>query len=91
MQCEYFLAGSEFVPQKCGPKNGVSSEEDGSFSVHVTGNKWPQDGMCSVLAQDTDAAYTISAELYNHDKYVGHPGIMYNAKDNDNFDFVYFR
>ena len=62
--------------------------------VDATGGTWPADGMCSVLDPHTganDAAYTITADIYNVNTNLGHPGVMYNAQDNDNFDFVYFR
>ena len=29
--------------------------------------------------------------MYNDNDRDGHPGLMYNAVDNDNYDFVYFR
>jgi len=35
-------------------------------------------------------AYDVKVVLYNYDG-VGHPGIMYNVLDEDNFDFVIFR
>lgn len=51
--------------------------------------------MCRVLAQHIGGsqAYSVSAELLNQAGYKGrgHPGILFNAVDENNFDFVYFR
>lgn len=53
--------------------------------------------MCRVLAQSADQtqAYTVSAELLNQAGWAGinsgHPGVLFNAVDENNFDFVYFR
>ena len=37
--------------------------------------------------------YALSVELYNHAgrSNLGHPGVLYNAVDENNFDVVYFR
>lgn len=53
--------------------------------------------MCRVLAQPTleSQAYTVSAELLNQAGWQGinsgHLGLLFNARDENNFDFVYFR
>ena len=53
--------------------------------------------LCRVLAQPTDTslAYTVSAELLNQAGWQGinsgHLGLLFNAVDENNFDFVYFR
>ena len=44
---------------------------------------------------DETQAYSLSAELLNQMGWKGinsgHPGLLYNALDENNFDFVYFR
>lgn len=53
--------------------------------------------MCRVLAQPTleSQAYAVSAELLNQAGWQGinsgHLGLLFNARDENNFDFVYFR
>ena len=53
--------------------------------------------MCRVLAQPTleSQAYSVSAELLNQAGWQGinsgHLGLLFNARDENNFDFVYFR
>ena len=53
--------------------------------------------MCRALAQpiDESQAYTVSAELLNQAGWQGvnsgHLGLLFNAVDENNFDFVYFR
>jgi hypothetical protein len=63
------------------------------------GGSWPQEGFCKTLVKKTvtGSSYSISVRLYNHEGFsgstqgIGHPGVLYNAKDMNNFDFVYFR
>lgn len=56
-----------------------------------------KNSMCRVLAQPIveSQAYTVSAELLNQAGWLGintgHLGLLFNAKDENNFDFVYFR
>ena len=53
--------------------------------------------ICRVLAQPIveSQAYTVSAELLNQAGWQGinsgHLGLLFNAVDENNFDFVYFR
>ena len=53
--------------------------------------------MCRTVAHPIDAsqAYTVSAELLNQAGWLGansgHLGLLFNAVDENNFDFVYFR
>ncbi|KAL9974432.1 hypothetical protein ACROYT_G011462 [Oculina patagonica] len=60
--------------------------------------KWPQDGFCQATylkdgGQSTD--YQLSVDLFNFMGWKGvdsgHPGVLFNAEDQDNYDFVYFR
>lgn len=53
--------------------------------------------MCRVFAQpmDESQAYTVTAELLNQMGWQGvnsgHLGLLFNAVDENNFDFIYFR
>ena len=53
--------------------------------------------MCRALSHpiDESQAYSVSAELLNKMGWQGinsgHLGLLYNALDENNFDFVYFR
>ena len=55
-------------------------------------------GMCRALSQPADQSlktYMVSVELLNQAGWQGinsgHPGVLCNAVDENNFDFVYFR
>ena len=59
---------------------------------------WPQDGFCMAAylkdsGQSTD--YQLSVDLFNFIGWTGvnsgHLGVFFNAEDQDNYDFVYFR
>ena len=56
---------------------------------------WPTAGFCRTLMTKSVSGsdYSISVSLYNEKgrSNIGHLGILYNAKDMNNFDFVYFR
>ena len=61
------------------------------------GGGWPEGGICSVYNAKTAAhaddgdSYAVHASLYNDHEVEGFLGLMYNAKDADNYDFVIFR
>ena len=70
----------------------------------INGNQFKLDAlgsstilMCRALSHpiDESQAYSVSAELLNKMSFrgmnTGHPGLLYNALDENNFDFVYFR
>ena len=66
--------------------------------VDANHGSWPKDGFCRVLvpmANNIHGAYKLTVELYNQNGWTGvnsgHPGIIYNVIDMNNFDFVYFR
>ena len=68
------------------------------FVLDANHGKWPNDGFCSALNDKVmlnSKQYAISAELFNKIGWAGvnsgHLGLMYNAKDEKNYDFVYFR
>ena len=73
----------------------VKSSTDNHYKLDATTG---QNGViCRVVAQSNvkSQAYTVSAELLNQAGWQGinsgHPGILFNAVDENNFDFVYFR
>jgi len=59
--------------------------------------KWPQDAFCQVafMKDGSTASYQLSADLYNFVGWngvnSGHLGVFFNAEDEDNYDFIYFR
>ena len=64
--------------------------------VGAPGSKWPRDGFCRTLITKSVAGshYSITVSLFNEkgwNRRGGHLGILYNARDLKNFDFVYFR
>ena len=96
-----YITGEMYVPQKCGPDNKIE-KGPGYFTVTATGGTWPTDGVCTVYdAQPIPAAqqggsYIVSAQVNSVKGHkdgikMGHPGIMYNAKDSNNYDLLYFR
>ena len=68
------------------------------FVLDANHGKWPSSGFCSALNNKdilNENQYSISAELFNKIGWKGvnsgHLGLLYNAKDERNYDFVYFR
>ena len=68
------------------------------FELDADHGKWPQDGFCQMAylkdaGQSTD--YQLSVDLFNVMEWdgvnSGHPGVFFNAEDENNYDFVYFR
>jgi len=72
-------------------------ELPGYAKLDADHGRWPQDGFCQVafLNNDGSASYELSADLYNFigrdGVNMGHLGVFFNAEDEDNYDFVYFR
>lgn len=72
-------------------------ELPGYVKLDADHGRWPQDGFCQVafLNNDGSASYALSADLYNFigrdGVNMGHLGVFFNAEDEDNYDFVYFR
>ena len=72
-------------------------EFPGYVKVDAGNGNWPQDAFCQVAigSDGRSASYEITADLYNfigrNSVNVGHPGLFFNAEDEDNYDFVYFR
>ena len=75
----------------------TKSEVTNSYEVNAVRDKPPD--FCRVLPeQEINAGdpYTMTVELLNVNAgslgvNVGHPGLMYNVIDENNFDLIYFR
>ena len=74
------------------------SEAANSYEVNANHGSWPADGFCRVIpSQVVDAAnsYSLTVQLMNVIGHggvnSGHPGVMYNFIDENNFDVLYFR
>lgn len=58
---------------------------------------WPKDAFCQVAfgSDGKIASYELTVDLYNFIRLnkanTGHPGVFFNAEDEDTYDFVYFR
>ena len=69
----------------------------GYTKVNAAHGHWPQDGFCQVayLRDGSTSSYQLSVDMYNFIGWrgvnSGHPGVLLNAEDEDNYDFVYFR
>ena len=68
------------------------------FVLDANHGRWPANGFCSALNEEdtfNGNKYVISAQLFNKIGWngvnSGHLGLLYNAKDENNYDFVYFR
>ncbi|CAH3133738.1 unnamed protein product [Porites lobata] len=72
-------------------------ELPGYTKVDAAHGRWPQDGFCQVayLRDHSTSSYQLSVDMYNFIGWrganSGHPGVLLNAEDQDNYDFVYFR
>ncbi len=82
-----------YVTKKC----AKTVEFPGYIKLDADHGKWPQDGFCqATYSKDCgNADYQLSVDLYNFigrdGVNYGHPGVFFNAEDQDNYDFVYFR
>ena len=66
------------------------------YTLDANHGTWPANGFCRYLEPDeTIGDYQITVDLYNkigwRGIHSGNLGIAYNAIDENNFDFVYFR
>ena len=71
---------------------------DDAYEVDANHGEWPSDGFCRVLSQveiNAGDSYTMTVQLLNvrssRGVDFGHPGVMYNVINEDNFDLIYFR
>ena len=73
----------------------VKSPTENYYTLVATAAKNSE--ICRVVGQSNveSQQYTLSAELLNQAGWQGinsgHPGVLFNAVDENNFDFVYFR
>ena len=89
----------QIVPHLFTTKNCAKVYElPGYVKLDADHGSWPKDGLClaSYLndgGHSTD--YQVSVDLYNFMGWngvnSGHLGVFFNAEDEDNYDFVYFR
>ena len=71
----------------------------GYIKMDAGNGSWPKDAFCQVafVSDGRIASYELKVDLYNfiggrgNNPNFGHPGVFFNAKDEDNYDFVYFR
>ena len=84
------------IPPTVGCVSLTRSEATNSYEVNTYHNETPS--LCRVLPEEEingGNPYTMTVELMNviSSKGVnfGHPGVMYNVVDENNFDFVYIR
>ena len=81
------------VSKKCKQVVGFPSY----FKIDADHGKWPRDGFCQVMYRKDGSAssYQLSVDMYNfigwNGANSGHLGVFFNAEDQDNYDFVYFR
>ena len=72
-------------------------ELPGYTKLDADHGKWPQDAFCQVayMKDGSASSYQLSVDIYNFigrdGVNYGHPGVFFNAEDQDNYDFVYFR
>ena len=72
-------------------------ELPGYVEMDARHGSWPQDAFCQVMFLNdvTSTSYELSVDLYNligwRGVNTGHPGVFFNAEDEDNYDLVYFR
>ena len=68
------------------------------YQVNADHGSWPADGFCRVISHvkiNDGEPYAMTAEIMNVIGVLGanygHPGVMYNVIDENNFDVVFFR
>lgn len=90
----------QIVPQVYVTKRCAKTVEFPDYvKLDADHGRWPQDGFCQATylkdggQRSTD--YQLSVDLFNFigrdGANFGHPGVFFNAEDQDNYDFVYFR
>ena len=71
------------------------SKGPGYYILNANHGTWPKNGFCRYLAVHKAMSYQLTVQLYNkigwRGVHSGHLGIAYNAIDENNYDFVYFR
>ncbi|CAH3178160.1 unnamed protein product, partial [Porites evermanni] len=90
---KFKIAPQTYVTKRCKKVD----ELPGYTKVDAAHGRWPQDGFCQVayLRDSSTSSYQLSVDIYNFigrdGVNFGHPGVLLNAEDQDNYDFVYFR
>ena len=89
----------KIVPQFYASKKCVKTVQYLDYvKLDANHGKWPQNGFCQAAyfkdgGQPTN--YQLSVDLFNFIGWQGvnsgHLGVFFNAEDQDNYDFVYFR
>ena len=77
----------------------ISKADEDDYVLTARGDgKWPEDGFSIVLDNPPTAeeykeggSYYISVDIKVEQAKEGRAGVMYNAKDMENFDFAFFR
>lgn len=92
----YFLTFAAAV--NCFSVTATILQATNSYEVDASRSSWPADGFCRILHKERINAghpYTMTLELFNVIGNgvvdLGHPGMIYNVIDENNFDFVFFR
>eukprot|EP00795_Rhopilema_esculentum_P008279 gene8279-14236_t len=86
----------EFIFSRCGRK---THQNNGSFIIDGMYPNWPLNGFCSAMWRPTlrtlAKQYFVQAKLNNVESWLGSDwgnlGLMFNALDENNFEFVYIR
>ena len=74
-------------------------QSNGSFVLDASYPHWPSNGFCSALAlkglDNVPVKYAVHAKIYNIDSWQGadwgNVGLLFNALDKNNFEYVYIR
>ena len=79
-------------------KRAMKAEFPGYVKLDADHGRWPQDGFCQATYSNNCGYaldYQLSVDLFNFMGWngvnSGHLGVIFNAEDQDNYDFVYFR
>ena len=86
----------EFVFSRCGKQ---THQTNGSFVLDGMYPNWPANGFCSAMFRSSlttfSKRYLIEAKLNNVESWLGNDwgnlGLMFNALDINNFEYVYVR
>lgn len=75
----------------------IEHDED-IYTLDASQGRWPRDGFCRARSAYTATEpdmYRISAEFYvpgtKDSMLVNYVGVFFNAENEDNFDFIFFR
>ena len=84
-----------YTVYNCKSYHRVSKEY---YRLDAKHGNWPDSGFCKAIRREEipQKSYAISTSLFNQRGFTGTPdtgylGVLFNAQDQYNFDFVYFR